>query len=83
MFNLIGADTGFDSIADYNIIRNLSYLLDECSKTFGLPKMIFYSLNIKDYYPLSTLIGCFQGDRIKGKMQLGSAWCYKERKRRL
>ena len=80
MFNLIGADTGFDSIADYNIIRNLSYLLDECSKTFGLPKMIFYSLNIKDYYPLSTLIGCFQGDRIKGKMQLGSAWWFCDNK---
>lgn len=42
--------------------------------------MIFYSLNIKDYYPLSTLIGCFQGDRIKGKMQLGSAWWFCDNK---
>ena len=76
MFDLLGADTGFDSVADHNIIRNLSYLLNECSKSFGLPKMIFYSLNIKDYYPLSTLMGCFQGDGIRGKMQLGSAWWF-------
>ncbi|MBP5157898.1 MAG: glucuronate isomerase, partial [Treponema sp.] len=29
-----------------------------------------------DYYPVATLMGCFQGGGIKGKIQLGSAWWF-------
>jgi glucuronate isomerase len=41
-----------------------------------LPKTILYSLNPKDYYPLATIMGAFQGGGIKGKMQFGSAWWF-------
>ena len=80
MFKKLGVDTGFDSIGDYNIIEKLSLLLKTANNEGGLPKIIFYSLNKKDYYPLSTLMGSFQDGGIKGKMQLGSAWWFLDNK---
>lgn len=80
MYNKLGADTGFDSIVDNNIAKNLSSFLDECNTRYGLPKIIFYSLNKNDYYVITTLMGCFQGDGIKGKMQFGSAWWFLDTK---
>lgn len=80
MFKKLGADTGYDSVGDSNIIEKLSSLLKTANNNGGLPKIIFYSLNNKDYYPLSTLMGCFQDESIKGKMQLGSAWWFLDNK---
>ena len=80
MFKKLGADTGYDSVGDSNIIEKLSLLLKTANNDGGLPKIIFYSLNNKDYYPLSTLMGCFQEEGIKGKMQLGSAWWFLDNK---
>ncbi|PTY39645.1 glucuronate isomerase [Brachyspira hampsonii] len=80
MFKKLGADTGYDSVGDSNIIEKLSSLLKTANNNGGLPKIIFYSLNNKDYYPLSTLMGCFQDEGIKGKMQLGSAWWFLDNK---
>lgn len=80
MFKKLGADTGYDSVGDSNIIEKLSLLLKTANNDGGLPRIIFYSLNNKDYYPLSTLMGCFQEERIKGKMQLGSAWWFLDNK---
>mgnify|MGYP004476500685 CR=1 FL=1 len=80
MFKKLGPDTGYDSAGDSNIIEKLSLLLKTANNESGLPKIIFYSLNNKDYYPLSTLMGCFQEEGIKGKMQLGSAWWFLDNK---
>ena len=80
MFKKLGVDTGYDSVGDSNIIEKLSLLLTTANNEGGLPKIIFYSLNNKDYYPLSTLIGCFQDGIIKGKMQLGCAWWFLDNK---
>ncbi|MEI0560141.1 glucuronate isomerase [Brachyspira pilosicoli] len=80
MFKKLGADTGYDSVGDSNIIEKLSLLLKTANNDGGLPRIIFYSLNNKDYYPLSTLMGCFQEEGIKGKMQLGSAWWFLDNK---
>lgn len=79
MFIRLGADTGYDTIGDSNIAKKLSCLLNELEKTDSLPKTIFYSLNNKDYYTLSALMGCFQGG-MQGKMQLGSAWWFLDTK---
>ena len=46
----------------------------------GTPKTILYTLNPKDYYPIGTIMGCFQGDGIKGKIQLGSGWWFCDHK---
>ena len=80
MFKKLGADSGYDSIVDHNYTKKLSRLLDTCNEESGLPKIIFYSLNPKDYYTITTLMGCFQGDGIKGKMQFGSAWWFLDTK---
>ncbi len=80
VFNLIGGDTGFDSSHDKNVAVNTSKFLDELEKSNQLPKTILYSLNPKDHYSLATLMGCFQGDGIKSKVQLGSGWWFLDHK---
>ncbi len=80
MFNLLGPDTGYDSSHDVDVARSTSLFLNELEKTNQLPKTILYSLNPKDHYSLCTLMGCFQGDGVKSKVQLGSAWWFLDHK---
>lgn len=76
MFNLLGADTGFDSIADYNIAVDLSNLLNAMDTTDDLPKTILYTLNPKDNYVIATMLGNFQAEGTGGKIQFGSGWWF-------
>ncbi|BCZ46115.1 uronate isomerase [Clostridium gelidum] len=80
MFNKLGADTGFDSLNDTEVAVPLSRLLDSLKNEDALPKTIIYSLNPNDNATIGTLIGCFQGDNIKGKIQFGSAWWFNDHK---
>ena len=77
-FQSIGADTGYDAVHDHSVAANISALLDIMEKEDRLPKTVLYSLNFSDFYPLATIMGCFQGSvrgkPFPGKMQLGSAW---------
>jgi len=75
-FTQFGPDTGFDAVHDYPIAAKLAHLLDLMDRQGKLPKTILYSLNPKDYYTIGTLMGCFQGDEIPGKIQFGSAWWF-------
>lgn len=79
MFNLVGADIGFDSINDKNYAPELSAFLDMLNMNDTLPKTILYSLNPRDNEMLGTMIGNFQGD-IPGKMQLGTGWWFNDQK---
>lgn len=72
----LGPDTGFDGVHDHAQADKLASLLDLMDSENALPKTILYSLNPKDYYVLGTLMGCFQGGAIPGKIQLGSAWWF-------
>ena len=76
MFKKLGPDTGFDGSHDKPIAENLAGLLSLIEAAGGTPKTILYTLNPKDYYSIGTIMGCFQGSGIKGKIQLGSGWCY-------
>ncbi|OCG69445.1 glucuronate isomerase [Gilliamella sp. Occ3-1] len=80
MFNLMGADVGFDSINDSPIAQPLSRLLDAQAKQNALPKTILYCLNPSDNEILGTMIGNFQGESICGKMQFGSGWWFNDQK---
>lgn len=80
MFNVLGADTGFDSINDGTVAKEIAGLMGEMQKTSQLPKTILYSLNPKDNYTLGTMLGNFQGDGVKGKIQLGSGWWFCDQK---
>lgn len=80
MFNKIGVDAGFDSINDEKVAYPLSRILDSLDKENSLPKTILYTLNPKDNYVLSTMLGNFQGTEIPGKVQFGSAWWFLDNK---
>ncbi|MBO4508998.1 MAG: glucuronate isomerase [Spirochaetaceae bacterium] len=80
MMRKLGPDTGFDASHDHDMSAPLSALLGSMEENGGLPKTIVYTLNPKDYYAIGTLIGCFQGSGIKGKIQFGSAWWFCDHK---
>lgn len=82
MFKLLGADTGLDSINDFNYAPQLSALLNNMDMTDQLPRTILYYLNPKDAAMLMTMAGNFQGNSrgIRGKVQLGSAWWFNDHK---
>ncbi|MBR2846698.1 MAG: glucuronate isomerase [Clostridia bacterium] len=80
MYNNIGVDTGFDSINDAPLAYNLSRLLDAMNVEGLLPKTILYSLNPKDNYVLGTMLGNFQGEEAKSKLQLGSGWWFNDQR---
>lgn len=81
MFKILGADTGYDSTDDPMIAAQLNALLDAMEQSQGVPKLILYSLNSKDYEVLATAAGNFQDGTIPGKIQLGSAWWFCDQKR--
>ncbi len=74
-FKALGPDTGYDAVTDREIAYNLSRFMDTIDSRNALPKTIIYTLNPKDYYPIGTLMGCFQRD-VPGKIQMGSAWWF-------
>ena len=76
MYKLLGPDTGYDASYDENLAYGVAEFFKALSAENSVPKTIFYSLNPKDYYSLGTLMGCYQGDGINGKIQLGSAWWF-------
>lgn len=78
MFEKLGADTGFDSVNDFEIAKGISKLLNELDKVDMLPKTILYCLNPKDNYVLGTMLGNFQGSEAKGKIQFGSGWWFND-----
>ncbi len=78
MFKKLGPDTGYDSVADYEIAVNLSRLLDAMNTEYKLPKTVLFTLNPKDNYVLGTMLGNFQSDEAESKIQFGSAWWFND-----
>lgn len=78
MFNSIGPDTGFDSIADRNIAESLSRMLDSLAVEDSLPKTILFCLNPKDNYVLGSMLGNFQNSEAASKIQMGSGWWFND-----
>jgi glucuronate isomerase len=80
MLKKLGPDTGYDAINDEEISYSVSRLMDSLEAEGCLPKTILYTLNPKDNYVLGTVMGCFQGTEIPGKIQFGSAWWFLDNK---
>ena len=78
MFKKLGPDTGYDSIADYEIAINLSKLLNAMHSEFKLPKTVLFTLNPKDNQVLGTMLGNFQTDEAASKIQFGTAWWFND-----
>lgn len=80
MLEKLGLDTGYDSIAEDNSIKNMSRLFDRLHNENALPKTIVFNLNPKMNAEIVTLLGCFQSGEAKGKMQYGPAWWFLDNK---
>ena len=80
MLKKLGLDTGYDSIAEDNSIKNMSRLFDRLNDENALPKTIVFNLNPKMNTEIMTLIGSFQSSEAKGKMQYGPAWWFLDNK---
>jgi len=86
MFEKIGADTGFDSMAYSLQLHHLSRFFDRLDREEKLPKTIVYNLNPSWNDMLVTLLGNFQGGSLQngtvpGKMQFGSGWWFLDQKK--
>jgi glucuronate isomerase len=80
MYRLLGPDTGFDSIGDFETARPLAKFLDRLDSTNQLAKTIIYNLNPADNELIAAMIGNFQGSSVPGKIQFGSGWWFLDQK---
>ena len=80
MYAKLGPDTGFDSISTTNSCETIPQFMDKLFQEGQLPKTILYSLNPGDNAQLGTILGCFQGTEVPGKIQHGSGWWFNDTK---
>jgi glucuronate isomerase len=80
MFRVLGPDSGFDAMGDFEIARPLARLLARLDARGKLARTIIYVLNPRDNDLIASLIGCFQDASARGKMQFGSAWWFNDQK---
>ena len=73
-----GSDHGHDAVNSQSGVENLAPLLNAFAENDGLPKMIVYSLNPNDNTAIATILACFQGGGVAGKLQQGSAWWFND-----
>ncbi|VUS98005.1 glucuronate isomerase [Klebsiella spallanzanii] len=84
MFNRLGANVGFDSIADQPMLaENLNQFLDALAQHNVLPKTIFYNLNASYNDIVASTIANFQSadQGVKSPLQLGSGWWFNDTRR--
>ncbi len=80
MFRQLGPDTGFDSIGDFTVAKNMSRFLDRLDVDNKLAKTIIYNINPRDNDLVATMIGNFQDGSVPGKIQFGAAWWFLDQK---
>jgi glucuronate isomerase len=80
MFKRIGADTGFDSIGEFNTAKALSQFLNRLDSNGKLAKTILYNLNPCANEVIATMSGNFQDGSVPGKIQFGSGWWFLDQK---
>ena len=80
MFNLLGPDTGFDSIGEFTTAKSMSKFLDTLNSRGKLTKTILYNLNPCANEVIATMLGNFQDGSVAGKIQFGSGWWFLDQK---
>ena len=76
MFNLVGADTGYDAIHDLPTAAAGHKFFDRLASEDKLAKTILYCLNPKDNEVMMTMAYTFNDGTFPGKMQFGSGWWF-------
>ena len=74
------ANAGADCIDNYTPSGQLADLLNALQEADALPKTILYSLNPIDNAAIGSVIGCFQNEEARSKIQQGSAWWFNDNK---
>lgn len=80
VFKSAGANAGIDCINPRGFAAEVADFLNALNREGNLPKTIIYSLNPTDNALIGTMIGCFQGDGVRGKIQQGAAWWFNDHK---
>lgn len=80
MYRLLGPDTGFDSIGEFNTAKAMAKFLDKLALEDKLTKTILYNLNPCANEVIATMLGNFQDGEIAGKIQFGSGWWFLDQK---
>ena len=76
MYNLVGADTGYDAIHDLPMALAGHRFFDRLTTEGKLAKTILYCLNPKDNPVMMTMAYTFNDGTFPGKMQFGSGWWF-------
>jgi len=79
-FKLLGPDTGFDSIGDFQCARPMAKFFDRLDRDNRLTKTILYNINPADNELVATMIGNYHDGTVPGKIQFGSAWWFLDQK---
>ncbi|MCH5252214.1 MAG: glucuronate isomerase [Lachnospiraceae bacterium] len=80
VFQSAGANAGIDCINPKGFSAEVADFMNALNKEGNLPRTILYSLNPTDNALIGTMIGCFQGDNVRGKIQQGAAWWFNDHK---
>lgn len=80
MHRVLGPDTGWDSIGDYQQAEGLSKFLDRLDSNDKLTKTIIYNVNPTYNEVMATMTGNFNDGSVKGKVQWGSGWWFLDQK---
>ena len=80
MNRILGKDTGFDSIGDFELAQPMARFFDTLDTTDQLASTIIYNLNPRDNELFATMIGNFNTGPKPGKMQFGSGWWFLDQK---
>ena len=80
LMNQVGADSGCDSIGDFNLAEAMSKLFNRLDFEECLSKTIVYNLNPSQNEVFATMMGNYSEAGIPGKMQFGSGWWFLDQK---
>lgn len=78
MMELLGADSGFDSIGEWSTAQACAKFLDRLNSRGKLAKTILYNLNPCSNEVVATMCGNFQDGTVPGKLQFGSGWWFND-----
>lgn len=79
-FYELGPDTGYDSIGDFDMARDMARFFDKLDQQAQLAKTIVYNLNPVDNALIATMLGNYSDGVTPGKMQFGSGWWFLDQK---
>ena len=79
-FHRLGPDTGFDSIGDFQMARDMSAFFSKLDEQEQLAKTILYNLNPGDNALMATMASNYNDGITPGKMQFGSGWWFLDQK---